>query len=96
LSVPRVCYGLHVALPQPGCRPITWLRESHRTTRVRVQQHTCEWCSRITYELCAAGGLMFIRRTNREMSVPVVSETEHLVARRTFVLWTWLIGGQVR
>jgi hypothetical protein len=57
---------------------------------------TPPWRSRESCELCVSGGLMHIRRTNRERSVPEVSETERLVRSKADRMWTQLISGRAR
>ncbi|WP_226872470.1 hypothetical protein [Microbispora sitophila] len=54
------------------------MRETRRTARARVVAHTCDYCSPLAYELCASGGLLFVRRTSRTDKKPEVRETERL------------------
>jgi hypothetical protein len=71
------------------------LKDTRRSDRVRVRRHTCD-CKETIYELCHAGGLMFIRRTVRELGGPVAHETERLITVRMEDLWMRLILGQAR
>ncbi|WP_244302048.1 MULTISPECIES: hypothetical protein [Microbispora] len=59
-----------------------------------MRRHTCE-CRPTIYELCQAGGLLFVRRTEREGEVKV-HETERLVSARIEPLWTKLLTGEAR
>ncbi len=59
---------------------------------MRVHRHTCE-CKATIYELCSAGGLMFIRRTKRGVKVEV-RESERLVSARMRLLWLRLLSGE--
>ncbi|MBO3746550.1 hypothetical protein J5X84_10780 [Streptosporangiaceae bacterium NEAU-GS5] len=90
-------HGLHVAAPQPGFRRIRWLPAVPRSDRVRVVQHTCD-CRDVVYELCAAGGLLFIRRMTyaADGTVRELIETDRFVAARTTRLWAGLLAGTDR
>ncbi|GAA4216616.1 hypothetical protein [Microbispora amethystogenes] len=72
---------------------LRWLSETRRTPSVR---HTCEECLALSVELCAAGGLMFIRRTDRTHSKPQVRETEWLITCGVRDLWRDLLTGCAR
>lgn len=72
------------------------MRETRRTVRVRVVAHTCDYCSPVAYELCASGGLLFIRRTDRTGKTPEVRETERLPDPRVGRMWLDLLLGRVR
>ncbi|MGI5160141.1 hypothetical protein [Microbispora sp. CA-102843] len=69
------------------------MKPTNRSDRVRVRRHTCE-CKATIYELCSAGGLLFIRRTKRGKKVEI-RETERLVAARMEELWVRLLSGEV-
>jgi hypothetical protein len=47
----------------PGHLVLTWHEPARRAARVRVVSWTCG-CRPITYELCAAAGQGFVRRTD--------------------------------
>jgi len=96
LAAARACMNLHPAPEQPGHLKLHWSPLTGRMARVRVVAHTCEWCVLESYELCASGGLMFIRRTDRTHARPVESVTEHLPEGRMMPLWARLISGQAR
>ncbi|MDA0632519.1 hypothetical protein OUY22_03755 [Nonomuraea sp. MCN248] len=57
-------HGPHVGPPWPGRTKLTWHEPFSRASRIRVISHTCE-CGKTMYELCAAAGLGFVRRTDR-------------------------------
>ncbi|WP_405084380.1 hypothetical protein [Microbispora sp. NBC_01389] len=90
------CPGLHLPPEQPDCVRLRWMPEARRTASVRVVRHTCDDCRDVSYELCAAGGLMFIRRTDRTKGTPKVRETERLIACRVQGMWQALLLGSAR
>ncbi|MEV4454669.1 hypothetical protein [Microbispora sp. NPDC049633] len=72
------------------------MRETGRTVRARVVAHTCDHCSPLAYELCASGGLLFVRRTDRTDSTPEIRETERLPDARARRLWLDVLLGRAR
>jgi hypothetical protein len=52
-------------------------------------------CQRIVYELCQAGGLLFVRRFYRSDEV-LVHESEWLRAPEAERLWIKILMGQMR
>ncbi|MFI9572096.1 hypothetical protein ACIG5D_11750 [Microbispora rosea] len=72
------------------------MRETRRTVRVRVVAHTCDHCSPLAYELCASGGLLFVRRTDRSGGQPEIRETERLPDMRARRMWLDLLLGRAR
>jgi len=77
-------HGPHVEPPIVGHVKLTWHDPTPRTPRIRVILHTCE-CRETTYELCAAGGQAFVRRTDRkEQTVHETSWTLTATAVRLF------------
>ncbi|TLP62023.1 hypothetical protein FXF59_26820 [Microbispora tritici] len=90
------CPGLHVAPEQPGHVVIRWMCETRRSVSVRVVAHTCDECSPLAYELCASGGLLFVRRTDRSDGRPEIRETERLPYARMRPLWMELLLGRAR
>ncbi|WP_307800938.1 hypothetical protein [Microbispora triticiradicis] len=85
-----------MAPKQPGHVVIRWLCETRRSVYVRVVAHTCDDCSPPAYELCASGGLLFVRRTDRSGDRPKICETERLPYARMRPLWTELLLGRAR
>lgn len=51
-------------------------------------------CRAESYELCASGGLMFIRRTAMTSGKAVVHETERWLSKRAKDVWLLLLTGQ--
>lgn len=90
------CPGVHAAPERDDAQRVTWHPPSSRYDRVRVVKHTCEFCRVESWELCAAGGLMFIRRVDRSRSQVEVAETEHLPGARIRPLWVSIIAGTAR
>ncbi|MGI5160828.1 hypothetical protein [Microbispora sp. CA-102843] len=72
------------------------MRETRRCVRARVVAHTCDHCSPLAYELCASGGLLFVRRTDRTGTTPQARETERLPDARARRLWLDLLLGRAR
>ncbi|MFB9882891.1 hypothetical protein ACFFMN_33670 [Planobispora siamensis] len=74
---------------------IDWRGEQARAARVRIREHTCD-CKATFYELCQAGGLMFIRRTHRGPAGVVVHESPWIPAKEAQELWLRLLSGSAR
>ncbi|GAA2910033.1 hypothetical protein GCM10010517_76490 [Streptosporangium fragile] len=89
-------HGRHVAPVQARYKRVDWRPQRPRADRLRVKEHTCD-CEDVFYELCQAGGLLFVRRTemkrNGEM---VVHESPWAVAKQTQELWLRLLMGAAR
>ncbi|MEV5553782.1 hypothetical protein AB0L44_08985 [Nonomuraea wenchangensis] len=80
----RDFHGSHAASPLPGHLVLTRQEPARRAARARVVSWTCG-CRPITYELCAAAGQGFVRRTDRdERTVHETAWTLISTARRTF------------
>ncbi|SNS61722.1 hypothetical protein SAMN05216276_1012140 [Streptosporangium subroseum] len=88
-------HGHHVGLLQAKHEPIDWRPSLSRAGPARVKEHTCD-CRATFYELCQAGGLMFIRRTHRLRGAVDVHESPWVVARDTQALWLRLLMGSAR
>lgn len=58
-------HGPHVEPPRLDRVNLSWYEPANRVPRIRVVSHTCE-CKTMTYELCAAAGKGFVRRTDRK------------------------------
>ncbi|MEV0350668.1 hypothetical protein AB0H88_33205 [Nonomuraea sp. NPDC050680] len=57
-------HGPHFGPPQADHVKLTWYEATYRARWIRVVSPSCE-CNRTLYELCAAGGQGFVRRTDR-------------------------------
>ena len=88
-------HGHHPGLLQVRHELIDWRPELSRAGQVRVKEHTCD-CRATFYELCQAGGLMFVRRTRRLKGAVDVHESPWVVARVTQALWLRLLMGSAR
>jgi hypothetical protein len=55
------CLSIHPAEPRDDCARLVWF-PVRRDGRCRVIAWTCH-CERVQYELCAASGRAFIRRS---------------------------------
>lgn len=60
-----------------------------------MREHTCE-CDRLVYELCAAGGVVFVRRRYREDKKITVWESEWLRTAEGMGLWMAILTGSAR
>lgn len=85
-------HGPHIGSPLPDAEAVDWSEQVPRFTRVRVLRHTCE-CKPYVYELCAAGGLAWVRRTSRLGSAPSVTESDPASFSRAEALWEKLLNG---
>lgn len=94
LELIAACVGIHAAPQQPGCEEIAWLKSRPRAASVRVRRHTCD-CQPVVYELCQAGGLMFVRRYDRSNGV-LIEESEWLRPLAAERLWMRILLGQAR
>jgi hypothetical protein len=88
------CGGLHVAAAHIQAELLEWEPPIPRVNRIRVRTHTCV-CQSPIFELCAAGGLCFVRRITGE-SPAVIEESAWLSARAGEKLWWRILRGQAR
>ena len=94
LELIAACVGIHPAAQQRGCEEIKWVKSRPRAASIRVRRHTCD-CRRVVYELCQAGGLMFVRRYDRSDGV-LIEESEWVRPPAAEHLWTRILLGQAR
>ncbi|WP_157248525.1 hypothetical protein [Nonomuraea typhae] len=88
------CLAPHPTPPREDCLRVTWL-EPRGDDRCRVIAWTCD-CRRLYFELCASGGLTFVRRTVRETEWIVTAETHRGPLLETEKIWTALLHGLAR
>ncbi|MBN6056625.1 hypothetical protein JYK22_32155, partial [Nonomuraea sp. RK-328] len=86
-------HGPHVEQPRPGHAVLTWHEPTPRAHRVRVISHTCE-CAKTTYELCAAAGQGFVRRTDRRERT--VRETAWTLTATARCVFEQILRGEAR
>jgi hypothetical protein len=86
-------HGPHAADGGSDAGSIDWGDPLPRFVRVRVLRHTCECRARV-YELCAAAGRAWIRRTHRSPTVTVVKESHPTSYREAGELWEKLLSGK--
>jgi NAD-dependent dihydropyrimidine dehydrogenase PreA subunit len=84
-------HGLHAAPPQDDHERLTWASPAARGRRIRVRHHTCNRCHPC-YELCVAGSLAFIRRSNDGET----HETTWTTAAKAEQIWKSLLRGAAR
>ncbi|TMR94589.1 hypothetical protein EJK15_33000 [Nonomuraea basaltis] len=89
-SVP-LCHGLHVAAP-PDAERVAWVQSAGRVPRVRVRDYTC-MCRAPFFELCAAGGLSFVRRISDESDAAIIVESPWTLAPAAERLWLRISNG---
>ncbi|MBF8185431.1 DUF397 domain-containing protein [Nonomuraea sp. K274] len=85
-------HGPHSGSPQPGCVEIIWYEPSRRVRRIRVVAHSCE-CRQILFELCAAGGQGFVRRTDR--AGPTTYESAWMLTAAARSLYDRILRGRL-
>ncbi|WP_043613905.1 hypothetical protein [Nonomuraea candida] len=88
-------HGPHPEPPKEGHARIDWSRPAGRSVTVRVRAHTCDH-EPTSYELCAAGGLAHIRRTDRTAKGTRVSESPWMRPTEAERLWNALLEGDAR
>lgn len=88
-------YGRHVVPAREGAEVIEWIPQPPRVEGVRVRDYTCD-CQPISYELCQAGGVRFVRRIRRVEGKVLVDECPGGVASPIDALWERLLRGQAR
>lgn len=86
-------HGPHAEPPQAGCVEISWCKPTDRVPRIRVVAHSCE-CVPILFELCAAGGRGFVRRTDRAEGSTYESAWMATVVARS--LYGQILRGEAR
>jgi hypothetical protein len=88
-------HGAHPKAAAEGHVVIDWSDPVTRCTPIRVRDHTCA-CLVTSYELCMAGGLSHIRRTERTAGGPRVSESPWVHVAEAKRLWNELLAGNAR
>ncbi|MEV0622529.1 hypothetical protein AB0I81_55075 [Nonomuraea sp. NPDC050404] len=88
-------HGPHPKPAKEGHTKIDWSKSVRRSAFIRVRAHTCDH-EPTTYELCAAGGLGHIRRTERTAGGSRVSESPWLRDAEAKKLWNDLLEGDAR
>ncbi|MGW4793021.1 hypothetical protein ACWEPC_11485 [Nonomuraea sp. NPDC004297] len=72
---------------------IPWSDSVGRSTTTRIRAQTCP-CTKTTFELCAVGGLLHIRRIVTTPNGDLVSESPWLRWPNGKALWRDLLGGR--
>ncbi|GAA4953642.1 hypothetical protein HD597_001268 [Nonomuraea thailandensis] len=85
----------HPAPPQNGHIRIAWGPSWGRAPSIRIRDLTCE-CLPTSYELCAGGGLLHIRRTQRRPQGTRISESPWVRTAEGLALWIALLEGRAR
>lgn len=91
----RAYHGIHVGPLVADHEKLVWRVPVARSDRVRVREHTC-MCRAESYELCASGGLMFIRHTAQRAGKATVHETDRWLSRKAEAIWIFLLAGRAR
>lgn len=89
------CLSPHVAPPHKNCMRLRWHLPFKGVDRVRVLLWTCP-CKAVVYELCQAGGQVFIRRTLQHEDGSAVHETFRWSLSEACKVWSALLTGQAR
>ncbi|TMR89360.1 hypothetical protein EJK15_61240 [Nonomuraea basaltis] len=89
------CIGVHVPELRAGYTLLKWESTRPPAERVRVREYTCD-CQPTFYELCQAGGLLFIRRTRRRGREILIDESAPTRYAKAMIVWGRLLSGLVR
>ncbi|QYC39638.1 hypothetical protein Nocox_10090 [Nonomuraea coxensis DSM 45129] len=92
LSPDITCLAAHVPRPRARHTTLEWTPVRSSSERVRVRTYTCP-CQPISYELCQAGGLFFIRRTRRGPEGILIDECPRLRPATVTRMWIRLLEG---
>ncbi|GLW10328.1 hypothetical protein Misp01_54560 [Microtetraspora sp. NBRC 13810] len=68
----------------------------HRFARYRVVAWTCHEHRETWYELCSAGGLVFVRRMTGDPMKPQIAQTDAWCEVEARAVWVALLSGRVR
>ncbi|GAA2204007.1 hypothetical protein GCM10009850_001310 [Nonomuraea monospora] len=85
----------HPKPPRHDHVKIDWSESAGRSASFRIRSHTCE-CLPTIWELCAAGGLLHIRRTERTPQEERVYESPWIRTPEGIALWAALLEGRAR
>ncbi|MFD9944537.1 hypothetical protein ACFWYW_48525 [Nonomuraea sp. NPDC059023] len=88
------CLSPYPCQPRADAIRLTWL-PPRDDERCRVIAWTCD-CRPVYFELCAAGGQTFIRRTSRTAKRVIIAETHRGPSAETQKIWSALTLGLVR
>ena len=88
-------HGSHVPSRQSDATNVEWTPIHGSPQVARIIDATCE-CRATVYELCAAGGQRFVRRTTRGSGRPTVRESPRDVPKRADGLWQQIMTGAAR
>jgi hypothetical protein len=88
-------HGPHVGPHRPDAELVDWREPEARFDRVRVKRYSCGCKARI-YEFCTAGGLAWVRKTDRFEGASLVWESYPQKVDEVERLWTKLLTGQAR
>ncbi|MFC4015987.1 hypothetical protein ACFOY2_52860 [Nonomuraea purpurea] len=83
-------HGRHMPMVSKEPEGMKWTPGVFRGEKVRVRDHTCE-CSSVVYELCLAGGIMFIRRTRKGDDEDIVHEFTARTNSEVFAAWLEMV-----
>ncbi|GGP08335.1 hypothetical protein LDL08_22330 [Nonomuraea glycinis] len=87
--------GPHVRPRRFDAESVEWCEPLPRFHWVRVRRHTCE-CGPRVYELRTAGGLAWVRRTDRLKSMVKVSESHPRSFGEAEELWLMILAGRAK
>ena len=89
------CPAPHLPPLLKGARELAWFKPG-RFVRSRVLAWTCCEHRNTWYELCAAGGLAYIRRLKGDEVQPDVAQTHAWRVAEAHAMWLALLSGRVR
>ncbi|WP_043623647.1 hypothetical protein [Nonomuraea candida] len=88
-------HGPHIGPHRRDAELVDWREPEPRFDRVRIRRHTCDCKARIL-ELCTAGGVAWVRKTDRFESGSLVWESRPLKTNEAEELWRKLLDGKAR
>lgn len=94
---PPRCRDPHVLSARSHCEALLWNapKDPRGKERVRLVTWTCD-CGPAFFELCEAGGMRFIRRTQRVRGTLSIKETDRWPPGEADAMWTALLHGLVQ
>ncbi|KAB8197661.1 hypothetical protein FH608_003770 [Nonomuraea phyllanthi] len=76
----------------PNWTKLVWI-DARNDPRRKTLDWTCH-CAEVVYELCAAGGQTYLRRT--DTGTGMIDETHRMSPRAGYATWHALLTGLVR
>lgn len=88
-------HGPHVGPYRADAELVDWREPEPRFERMRIRRHTCD-CKARVLEFCTAGGMAWVRKTDRLDGASLVWESRPQKVDDVDKLWKKLLNGQAR